>query len=92
MNPNKVAQVLAIFFCFILATAVTGVITYRRLLPEKMIIYQYETIPQYDLGRLVNGDHVKFGGADMCVSSVFGENVKRGGVVEINLRADGECL
>lgn len=92
MNLEKVSQVLVIFLLFSIGMAATGVIAYRMMLPEKRIKYQYETIPQYDLGRLVNGDHVKFGDVNMCVSSVYGENIKHKGVIEINLRADGECL
>ena len=97
---SKTALNLLYYFIFITLTSLVGVIVYKQVRPPETvnrIKLDYQVVAQCDIGRLTNGDNVKFGNINMCVSSIQSSNLKgesdpKQAPVQINLRKAGDCL
>lgn len=99
-----IAMIFYWIFFFATIVAVIKILKWVDLFPKPTVTntvtiekvnYTYKTVDQSNLGRLANGDHVKFGEVDMCVSSIQTSNLRtddpKSAPVQINLRVDGNC-
>lgn len=97
-EQRKMIRIL-FYWALFFASAFLVIHLIKQLKPEtftkEIVEYKHIEKEQFNLGRLSNGDLVKYGDIDMCISSIETSNLRKDDPsnppVKIYLRKEGNC-
>ena len=95
LNRKEKMGYILFYWVIIVSSIGLGIQFYKWVSPEAFVIKetQYVVVEQVGLKELTQGQNVKYGGRNLCVSSIRENRMvdDYNANVEINLRTEGSC-